>query len=176
MERDPQWLIGVDFGGEGFNGGLSRGRDFVVGSSSVGSEGDLPAEIVFNSELETLAQTFRLSGGVSAAGVGTFPGAAYDVSDPENPRRLNICFLEGDLNNAPNFEWDPDATGQGGAEWFYVMVSDYDGTGETYADANFVLPPDEDILYVVWGRIAGGRTLLEADPSSITIDIARIAA
>jgi choice-of-anchor B domain-containing protein len=172
---DPQWLLGVEFpGGEAFGGGLSRGRYFALGNSTVGPDGDVPVEIVFGSEVETLAQTFGFSGnGISSAGVGTFPGAAYDVSDPENPRRLNICFLDGAITT-PNLVWDPDTTPQGGAEFVYVMASDYDGTGETYAGTSLSVPPYEDVLYTLWPRLAPGRALLEADPSSITIDLARI--
>ena len=171
---DPQWLIGVQSEGEAFGGGLSRGRYFIIGASSVGPDGDLPVEIVFSSEIETLAQTFRLTGGVQAAGVGTFPGAAYDTSDPDNPRRLNMGFLEGGTGSPPDFMWNPDASAQGGNEWLYVMASDYDGTGETYAGTNLLVPPAEDILYTLWPRLTGGFELLAADPSSLTIDLARI--
>ncbi len=169
---DPQWLLGVQSEGEAFGGGLSRGRNFILGASSVGPEGDVPVEIVFSSETETLAQTFRLTGGVQAAGVGTFPGAAYDTSDPDNPRRLNVGFLEG--NSSPDLTWNPNASVQGNNEWLYVFASDYDGTGETYAGTNLLIPPDEDVLYVLWSRLAPGFDLLEADPSSLTVALARI--
>ncbi len=171
---DPQWLIGVQSEGEAFGGGLSRGRSFILGASSIGADGDLPVEIVFSSEIETLAQTFRLTGGVEAAGVGTFPGAAYDTSDPDAPRRLNVGFLEGNTTSTPDFMWNPDAETQGGVEWLYVFASDYDGTGETYAGTNLLFPPGQDVLYTLWSRLAPGYDLLEADPSSLKIDLARI--
>ena len=170
---DPQWLVGYDIGGEAFGGGLVRGR-YLVGST-IGPDDDVPVEIVFSSEEETLLQAFTAGEDqFPPNGVGTFPGAAYDTSDPDNPRRLNICLLELGITGAPNRTWDPDTSPPGGGELLFVMASDYDGTGLTYADADLALPPAEDVLYVLWGRVPTGRTLLEADPSSLTIDLARI--
>ncbi len=170
---DPQWLVGVNTGGMTFDGGVIRGRFFISGSSIFFPTGDFPAEVVFSDELETLAQTFRLSGDNSgeALGVGTFPGAAYDVSDPDNPRRVNMAFAE---SANPDFVWNPDGSGNGGGEFFFVMGSDYDGTGETYADVDFLDSPPEDVMYVVWGRVPEGRELLEAD-ATLDIRLADIA-
>ncbi len=170
---DPQWLVGVDLGGEGFGGGLLRGREFF--GSSIGPDGDLPVEIVFSSALTTLAGVFRRTGGWQINNVGTFPGAVYDTSDPDNPRRLNVVFGEDPSAQVPDLSWNPDAGSDGGSEFLYIMASSYDGTGQTYA-GNFVLfPPDEDVLYVLQSRLASGAAFLEADPASLTVDLARIA-
>ena len=88
---EPRWLEGraVD-NGETFFDSVVRGRYFF--GSSVGPDGDVPVEIAFSASETTLAQTFRRDLDYAAAGVGTFPGAVYDVSDPGNPRRLNVAL------------------------------------------------------------------------------------
>lgn len=171
---DPRWIEGRSFNdGETFSNGITRGRFFT--GSAIGPEGDIPVEIVFSSTETSLVQTFRRDLSYESAGVGTFPGAAYDISDPDNPRRLNINIVEDANHATPNLRWDPDDSGRGNREFVYVMASDYDGTGETYAGLDIVADaPSLDILYFWWPRLRDGATLLETDPSSLQILLARI--
>ncbi len=39
---------------------------------------------------------YRRDLGYPFAGIGQLPFACYDISDPQNPCRVNICFVESD--------------------------------------------------------------------------------
>ncbi|MEM1043183.1 MAG: hypothetical protein AAGI91_11195, partial [Bacteroidota bacterium] len=172
-EGSPQWLEGASVLGNDVLGVLF-GTQFLGGSSVSPSEA-FPVQIVFSDALETRGQTFRPTGTTgtwSTVGVGTVPGEAYDISDPANPRRLNLVFAEA---STPDFAWEPDGSVEGGREWLYVMASDYDSTGQAYAGASFLSGPLEDHVYIFQSRLVDGRSFLEADPSTLTIRPARIA-
>ncbi|MCH9025124.1 MAG: VCBS repeat-containing protein, partial [candidate division Zixibacteria bacterium] len=167
----PQWMSGRDNNYETFGGSIAKGIDFF--GSSVVTDDYVPVEIEFetDSTLWTLVQTFR-RGPYSSAGVGTFPGRAWDISDPVNPRRLNLCIVEyddgiGDIPE-PNFKWDPDNSPLGKFEFLFVMNSSYDSSGTTYAGIN-ILSGDPDVLYAWWPRVADGHTFLESLPASLFI-------
>jgi hypothetical protein len=98
-------------------------------------------------------QTQNRMAGYANHGPSIFPGAAYDVDDPDNPRRINLGFVESAL--VDNF-WDPIAaeavggTTDGGREYLFILASDYledpttlynDGNDFTSADALFVVTP-----------------------------------
>ena len=167
----PQWMSGVDNGFETFDGSIAKGVDFF--GSSVVTDEYVPVEIVFETDSTqwTLVQTFR-RGPYSSAGVGTFPGRAWDISDSANPRRLNLCIVEYDDGFGgllePNFKWDPDDSPLGNFEYLFVMNSSYDSSGTTYAGIN-ILTSHPDVLYAWWPKVAVGHTLLESLPASLFI-------
>ncbi|MCH8027448.1 MAG: VCBS repeat-containing protein [candidate division Zixibacteria bacterium] len=167
----PQWMSGRDFGYETFGGSIAKGVDFF--GSNVVTNDYVPVEIEFETDtsLWTLVQTFR-RGPYTSAGVGTFPGRAWDISDPVNPRRLNLCIVEYDDGFGglpdPNFKWDPDDSPSGKYEYLFVMNSSYDFSGTTYAGIN-ILTGDPDVLYAWWPRVADGHTFLESLPASLFI-------
>jgi len=163
----PQWMSGVDNGFEAFGGSLAKGIDFF--GSNIQPNQYVPVEIKFDtvSANWSLCQTFRRYG-FNSAGVGTFPGSAWDISDSTNPRRLNLCFVEFDTIPAPDFKWNPDGSTKGKYEFLFVMNSDYDGTGTTYAGYNILLD-DPDVLYGWWPRVAPGRTFFETPTASLFI-------
>ena len=171
---EPRWMNGVAFtSGETFFNSIARGR-YLTGSA-VGPDGDMPIDIVLSTEETTLAQVFRRDQGWAPVGVGTFPGAVYDVSDPDNPRRLNVAISEDDRQGEANMMWDPSTATDGKREYLWVMASDYDGTGETYADVNIASDADElDLLYIWEARVEPGRTFFESDPATLSIALARI--
>ena len=167
-----EWMDGSPNGGETFNWSLSKGID--KSGSNLDVEDYVKVSIVFDTGVanQTLCQVFRtdLYPGSPAAGVGTFPGQAWDMSDPLNPRRLNMCFREWDGSAIPNLQWDPDTSGSGNYEWLYIMLSDYDGTGLTYASSDpFTGGSEMDILYFFSPRVAEGHTFLESHPCTLTI-------
>ena len=167
----PQWMSGRDNNYETFGGSIAKGVDFF--GSSVVTADYVPVEIIFetDSTLWTLVQTFR-RGPYSSAGVGTFPGSAWDISIPTSPRRLNLCIVEYDDGFGglpdPNFMWDPDNSAFGKFEYLFVMNSSYDSSGTTYAGIN-ILTGDPDVLYAWWPRVADGHTFLESLPASLFI-------
>ena len=176
---EPRWMTGLDFGLETFFGSLGRAR-YVVGST-VGPGGDAPVDIVFSSAETTLGPTWRRDGGefevpYSYGGVGAFPGAAYDVSDPSAPRRLNVGFVEDDNLGAANLQWDPTDAANGKREYLVVFASTYDGTGETYAGSNLFLDgPGLDLLYFWRPRLRPGYAFLQSDPATLGVRLAEIA-
>ncbi len=172
-ENDPRWMTGRDVAGETFFGSVSRGRHFR--GSTIGPDGDVPVEIILSESETTLAQVFRADEGWESVGVGTFPGAVYDVSDPDDPRRLNVCLTEDGREGPPNMTWDPSDAEDGKREYLWIMASDYDGTGETYAGNDIVADADDlDILYVWEGRVEPGRSFFETDPATLSFLLAEI--
>jgi choice-of-anchor B domain-containing protein len=161
----PRWLTGVDWQGEAFFGGLARGRNFLFASSTIGPEGDVPVEIRFDSTETTLTGIFLCCSGGSPSLPGVFRGSAWDVSDPLNPRRLNVIIAENDGLGVANGLWDPDASPFGKNEFLYVMASDYDGTGLTYEGAEQRDPLD--VLYVLAARLSAGETLYASSPATL---------
>jgi len=168
------WMSGISWSGaEAFGNSIGKGKYFF--GSNVGDEDYVPVRIIFETGVpnQTLCQIFRRDLGYAAAGVGTFPGSAWDISDPDNPRRLNICFVEDNNSGVANAMWDPNGTGSpifGKREYLYVMLSDYDGTGLTYAGFNGnVGASGMDILYNWWPLVAGGHTFFENEPCTLTI-------
>ncbi len=174
-DNGPRWMSGRSFNGaETFFESVARGRYFR--GSTIGPDGDVSIEIVLSSSETTLAQVFRADQSWTSVGVGTFPGAVYDISDPDNPRRLNVVISEDDREQDANMVWDPNTDEGGGREYLWVMASDYDGTGTTYENVdNIAIEADDlDILYVWEGRLEPGRSFLETDPASLSILLAEI--
>ena len=166
-----QWINGVNWGGETFSGSIGKGVDFF-GSVLAGPD-YVPVKIEFSSTTTTLCQTFRRDLGYASAGVGTFPGAAYDLSVPGSPRRLNLCFVEDNFAAVPDHVWNPSSAGSptfGKREYLAVMLSSYDGTGTTYAGFDlFDNASTMDILYNWWPQLVPGFTLLQVLPAEIAI-------
>ena len=168
--NDPRWLDGVDFGGDALNGGVFYGRNWFMGST-IAAEADIPIEIRFSTGETTLARVFRRDLGYADGGVGTFQGSAWDVSDPANPRRLNVCFVEDAGQGSVNALWDPSNDTLGKREYLLIMASDYDGDGSTYAGANPVSGPDLDLHYGAALRVVDGLSLYQTDPATLALDV-----
>lgn len=106
---------------------------------------------------------YRRDQGYAYAGTGYLPFTAFDISDPQNPRQVNVCFVEDSLMAPPNRRWDMgwlstiDSTSgehtypddMGAREYFFIMLSDYN-QGADYNDVNWGL--NADVLYAYWPR------------------------
>lgn len=181
---EAHWIGSLPWmGGNPISGGVtlfnSIGREMLgTVESNLTPNQYVPVEIHFDPAETTFCQTFRIETNFAPAGVGIFPGSAWDVSDPDNPRRLNLCFTEYNDNAGPipppNFFWDPDTTRTsprfGKFEFVFIMLSDYDGTGLTYAGIN-PYTTDQDMLYFWYPRLEPGHTWLETLPAGLLIHL-----
>ncbi|MCI0530416.1 MAG: choice-of-anchor B family protein [candidate division Zixibacteria bacterium] len=179
----PRWMGGFNWGGETFFSSLGKGHDFFITDQAEVEENQyIPVQIKFNSDTTqlSLCQTYRITAsgtsGFEAAGAGTFPGSAWDMSDPGNPRQINLCYTEWDDGAGPipdpDFKWNPTGTFSpfyGNREYLFVMYSDYD-SGAVYAGTNI----DEDsldVVYAWWPRVENGHTFFETDTASLAIEL-----
>lgn len=172
-ENEPRWLGGVNWGGQTFFGSLGFGEDFL--GSSLSADDAFDIEIRFDETEETLCPTFRRDWNYGFGGIGTFRGSVWDVSNPEYPRRLNVCFVEwndGSGEHSPNLIWDPDDSFRGRREYLFIMASDYDGTGTSYDDTNH--PFSNDVVYGWWPKLETGYEFFESNPAKLNIGVAYI--
>ena len=168
---DPSWLTGWNGGLQTFGGSMSLGVNFFWGST-IPAAAAMEVEIRISASESTLAQTYRLDQTASPGGVGVFPGSAWDISDPSNPRRLNVIFVEDNNQKPANLKWDPDGTYTGGREYLLIMNSDYDGTGLSYAGRDGL---SADVLYGWLPRLEPGYSFHDTDPLTLTLKLARVA-
>lgn len=165
-----RWMRGISWSGEAFFSSIGKGKAFF--GSNLSDAGYFPVKIEFSNVTTSVCRTFRRDLGYASSGVGTFPGAAYDVSDPLNPRRLNLCFVEDAGQGAANLTWDPNTNSVGKREYLFVMASNYDGTGATYNGFNiFTGASTMDIIYAWWPQLETGKTLLQTLPAQININV-----
>ena len=153
---EPRWLGGAGFGIQSFEGGLEFGADFL--GSTVPSADAPPIRIVFDPAVETRARVYDRQQGYASSGVGVFRGAAYDLSDPDAPRRLAVALAEDPDLQPANAEWDPDGSPFGSREYLLVLADDYDPDRIVYGDA---LAYDLPTYYGLAGRLLDGHTLYE---------------
>ena len=119
------WLTGHSWiSGTAFNNSVTYGLG-IYGTSSIDANDAIDVELHLseNPDSTTNSMVFSSISFGQELGVGTFPGSAWDVSDPDNPRRLNICFFE---NNNGNLLWDPVSVNGMDLEYLIIMNSDYD--------------------------------------------------
>jgi len=172
-EPEPRWLMGINWGGITFFGSLGYGETFF--GSTLSFYDAIDVEIRFSNNETSYCQTYRRDLDYEAAGVGVFRGSAWDISDPDNPRRLNLCFVEWDDGTGehdPNLVWDPDDSYRGRREYLFIMMSDYDGTGTTYNNDNW--GPGADVIYGWWPKLEPDYSFFETDPASLEIRFAYI--
>ena len=162
-QPDPRWLTGVDAGLETFFGGISLGGDFF--GSTLSPDQYVSVRIRFETSDTTICARYERPGYLHV-GDGIFQGSAWDISDPGNPRRLNICFVEDVDSGIEDGIWNPDTTDVGGREYLYIMLSDYN-EGVDYDDDNW--GPDQDVVYGCWLRLIPGHTHFESDPADLIL-------
>lgn len=162
-EPEPRWLTGVDAGCETFFGGICSGGNFF--GSILTPDQYVNVEIRFDSSQTTICARYERPG-YSWVGDGVFPGSAWDISDPGNPRRLNMCFVEWVDSGIDDGLWNPDTTDVGGREYLFIMLSDYN-EGIDYDNDNW--GPELDVLYACWLRLIPGHTHFESDPAVLTV-------
>ena len=164
------WIRGVDWGGTQFYDGLGLGSHFL--GSTVEPEELVSIHIEFQDAADVAANGYRSRGAVyrrdldyTYAGTGELPLEAFDISNPDQPRRVNVCFVEDDSAAPANMVWDMGWQGLrysdavGAHEYLFFMNSDYD-EGIIYDDANN--GTRADVLYALWPTGRPGYLYLEA--------------
>jgi len=164
---------GIDLGGAAFGGSIIDGGGFfgttLEAADFVDVEMRWAGDTKENSpDRWSRGYLYRRDMGYDSYGLGDVPFAAYDISDPDNPRRLNVCFVESDgmpSANDPdtpipaNGIWDmgwhelPGDTGYAdlwGREYWFINLTDYDTTGIYDLNAGGVDGTVYDVLYAGW--------------------------
>ena len=158
---EDEWLMGLPVaGGETFSNGIMYGMG-LYGTSTldVNDAVDVDVNLSTDPDSASVAYVFSSSNLGEPIGVGTFPGSAWDVSEAENPRRLNICFFESD---SIDLVWNPtDITGMD-MEYLLIMNSDYDPSGEYYANIDIT---NSDVHYFSWLRRFAGQAWFSSEPA-----------
>ena len=145
---EEQWLVGMPWlSGIAYDNSVAYGLG-IYGTSSIDESNivDIDIQLTEDESLQSNAMVFSSSSMQTQLGVGIFPGSAWDMSDPENPRRLNICFFE---NSSGDFIWNPDSPNGMDLEYLLIMMSDYDSTGQYYDNVDIL---ESDVLYFCWFR------------------------
>jgi hypothetical protein len=163
-----RYLTGVDAGGTSFFKGGFVGVDFQGSTLTPYEYFDVRIDFWNRAHNQEDPVKYPWSNtsvqarpGYAFKGKGVFPGAAYDVTDPANPRRLNICCVEQTDNPGTSLFWDPieadGGNGDGGREYLFIMASDYvDDPTTLYDDNNPGRSADVDVA--IWGTVRGTHT------------------
>ena len=185
VPEGERWVSGTDFGGAGLFGGLDLGANFF--GSTLPEAEITEVRLLFQDQADVDANdyvsegaTYRRDLGYPFSGIGRLPFAAFDMSDPDNPRRVNISFVEHEEPDAgfplANRIWDMGWFGAatdkadmeiaqlGGREYIFIHGSDYNG-GVDYDDDNW--GPAADVSWAIWPASRGRPYLL----AEFTLDI-----
>jgi len=176
-----RWITGVNWGGQEFFGGLDIGLIFF--GSILGPEACVPVDVYFDVDTTSGPADGWASWGYTYNrpdynynGLGRMPMTAWDVSDPANPRQLNMCFLESAAEGNVNLRWDLGGwdgseyadPATGGREYVFIMNSDYNPDGTSYGEGepwvyDPLWGPGYDVLYAFWACQRGTHPYLEDD-------------
>jgi len=171
-----RWVTGVNWGAQEFFGGLDIGENFF--GSTLGPADCVPVQLRFVADTTAGPADGWASWGYTYTrptyefgGMGRVPFSAWDMSDPANPRQMNVTFLESATEGNVNLRWDmggwDPATetytdpATGGREYTFINATDYDPDGTTYG--NDVDGTVVDAMYAFWPTQRPGHPYLEAD-------------
>ena len=160
------WLAGHPWAsGIAFDNSITYGLG-VYGVSSVDVNDVIDIELHFSESPDSISNSMVFSSYSFGAqlGIGTFPGTAWDVSDPSNPRRLNICFFE---RNDGNLLWDPMSVNGMDLEYVLIMSSDYDDTGMMYDGVDITTA---DVQYFCWLKKRIGEDWFSSEPAFLSFE------
>ena len=158
---EEMWLMGVPVaGGEAFDNGIMYGMG-LYGVSSVASFEAVDVDVIFSSHPDStsVAYVYSASNLGEPLGLGVFPGSVWDVSNPGNPRRLNVCFFE---TTDGDYLWNPITASGMDLEYLLIMSTDYDASGEYYAEVDITT---SDVQYFSWLRRRAGESWFSSEPA-----------
>jgi len=172
-----RWVSGTNWGGSQFFGGMDLGINFF--GSNLTPADYVPVQLRFvggsiadTSEANGWSRgaVYRRDLGYPYVGLGWLPFTAWDMSDPDNPRQLDISFIEDSANGNANMIWDMGWDGSqfadlGGREYIFIHNTTY-SPGTFYDNVNWA--PMTNVLYAIWPSARGSHPYLEAP---FTMDI-----
>jgi hypothetical protein len=184
-----RWISAVNWGGQIFFGGISAGENFL--GSRIRASDVYNVRIDFQDQAAVLADGYASQGAYfdrgnkySYVGIGSLPFAAYDIRDPENPRRLNISFVEDDhdgllpIDGIWDMGWNADSSGwesddpaieniikAGAWQYAFILNSDYDAGASYNQDTDIF---NQDVVYGLWAKHHDDRPFLDTE-FSLTI-------
>jgi hypothetical protein len=145
-----RWLGGINWGGTLMEGGLDLGVNWRGSNVPAAEQKKIQLVLTPNTEEWSDCAFYDrnyLGTPYAYRGTGTFPGSAWDVEDPANPRRLNLCVVERDSEIPADFMWNPRYADGAGREYVFVNDSDYNG-GVDYNQENH--GTNTDVLWAWW--------------------------
>ena len=159
---DQNWLVGKFWGGIAFNGSIDYGSGFV-GSSTLQDIEISDIDIYFSEHEDSISNAWVYSSEdtTSFVGMGIFPGTVYDVSIPNQPRRLNVVFYE---ENEGDLLWNPESLSDGDREYLLIMDSDYNSDDSVnYINDAF----NQDVKYFCWLKKQVGIDWFASEPAKL---------
>jgi len=174
-----RWISGTNWGGSALFGGMDIGKNFF--GSDLPAAAYVPIDWVFTdnptpseSNGWSKGPVVRRDQGYVFSGIGWMPFKAFDVTDPANPRQVNVSFVEDANNGSANLKWDMGWDGSafaanGGREYTFIHTTSYDPTmynGDAFTGSND--PTYNDVAYAIWPNKRGSRGYLLA-PFTISI-------
>ena len=158
---DIQWLLGMPVaGGEAFNNGVMYGMGLYGNSTlDVNDAINVDIHLSTHADSQSVAYVFSAENLGAPLDVGQFPGMVWDVSNPQSPRRLNVCFFE---RNDGDRIWNPTTVTGMDLEYLLIMDSDYDESGQYYADMDIT---NSDVHYFSWFRRYAGQDWFASEPA-----------
>ncbi len=144
-----RWFTGVNWGGTAVFGGVGIWENFW-GSSAIAPEDLVPVKVEwaamtgyddlnnngqydigepyqFDTSQGQKAFMYQTWGGGNYLGFFDVPFKVFDVSDPDNPRQLNVVVRDRDGNH----QWDLH-TDDTPYNYIFIMATDYDPNGKIY--------------------------------------------
>ncbi|MBN1481530.1 hypothetical protein EH223_04130 [candidate division KSB1 bacterium] len=176
--QGTRWITGVNWGGAVFFGGADIGLNFF--GSTLAPPELIPVELRFAADTtsgpadgwQMEGAVYNRAAGYAYQGIGKLPFTAWDISDPDNPRQLNVCFVEDERSGNANLRWDMGGynaadncygdclSGDGGREYIFIMDSDYNGGVDYNAENDGT---GADVQMAIWPNQRGDHPWLEAE-------------
>jgi|GEM_PF-3380892 len=168
------WITGVNWGGQGFFGGLDIGTNFFGSTVTF----DQVEDVVINFSSDTTSgpadgwaskgAVFRRDENYSYDGTGYLPLAAYAIDRTGSARQVNVSFIEDASEGNANHRWDLGGWNGtsysdsvlGGREYLFIHKSDYD-EGASYDNNTDILLTD--VMYGLWATQRSNHPYLEGD-------------
>ena len=159
---DANWLTGKPWGGQAFYSSIDYGSAFM-GTSLINEYNVNDVDIYLSQDPDSITHCWVYSAVDSGRvlGMGNFPGTVYDISNLDNPRRLNLVFFEEENDD---LVWNPESLSDGDREYLMIMSSDYDPSGELYNDIDAF---NQDVQYFCWLKRQIGSQWFASDPATL---------